>query len=209
MKERTAALLGEPASRILIGTFHVLGLKIIRETFGDNFSIYDRDEQIELLKSLMKGTTKQAVQAADCISRIKNFPDENRAAGDQEQIYAAYQSALKERKAYDFDDLIRVPIDILRQSGGAWSDRFRYIIIDEYQDINAAQYRFIKHLLKSNNNICAVGDPDQAIYAFRGADLGNFLNFERDFPGAKQIILSAELPVNKQHRQGRDIGYRA
>jgi superfamily I DNA/RNA helicase len=189
MKERISALLGEPASRILIGTFHVLGLKIIRETFGDNFSIYDRDEQVELLKSLIKGTTKQAVQAADRISRIKNFPDEV-AAPEIKEIHAAYQAALHERNAYDFDDLIRVPLDILARSGGAWSDRFRYLIIDEYQDINAVQYRFIKHLLKSNNNIWAVGDPDQAIYAFRGADLGNFLNFERDFPGAKQIILS-------------------
>lgn len=191
MKERTEAFLGEPAARIVIGTFHVLGLRIIRETHGGSFSIYDRDDQVALLRSLIKGTSKQAAQAAEWISRIKNFAEENVPA-DREQVYASYQSALKERNAYDFDDLIRVPVDILSQPGrnGAWSDRFRHIIIDEYQDINPAQYRFMNLLVASHTTLCAVGDPDQAIYAFRGSDLGNFLRFKQDYPGAERIALS-------------------
>jgi DNA helicase-2/ATP-dependent DNA helicase PcrA len=116
---------------------------------------------------------------------------EVRGCDDIQALYAAYQSALRERNAFDFDDLVLTPIDILQHDpSNSFRNRFTHIIVDEYQDINPAQYRFMKLLVKGTNDICVVGDPDQAIYAFRGADIGNFLRFETDFPGAKRVILS-------------------
>lgn len=190
MRERTEALLGEEAGNIFIGTFHLLGLRIIRDSGGDEFVILNRDEQVELLKPLMKDSAGKAQQAVDRISRIKNFQGDSDA--ETEKIYEAYQAALKQRNALDFDDLICTPIELLQNSGIArtYQDRFKYIIVDEYQDINPAQYRLLRLLAGPLGNVCAVGDPDQAIYAFRGADLENFLNFEKDFPGAGRITLA-------------------
>ncbi len=216
MRERSQALLGDDAGKIFIGTFHLLGLRIIRDSRGDEFVIFDRDEQVELLKSLMKDSAKKAQQMVERISRIKNFlVSENPPAspfskggltefppltkggeggfgGEIKGIYKAYQSALKQRNAFDFDDLIVTPIELLQNSDLArtYQDRFKYIIVDEYQDINPAQYRLLRLLAGPAGNVCAVGDPDQAIYAFRGADLENFLNFEKDFPGAARITLA-------------------
>jgi len=204
MKERAAALLGQSAGAVLIGTFHLLGLLIIQDNRPDDFSICDRDEQIELLKQLVGGSARRARQAAGHISRIKNYlepgnPPSSSVSGgrdgvdvDQRELYNAYQAALRERNAFDFDDLILKPLEILADSRIAQSyrDRYRFLIIDEYQDINPAQYRLLRLITNAGNNICAVGDPDQAIYAFRGADIGNFLNFEKDFPSAARITLS-------------------
>jgi DNA helicase-2/ATP-dependent DNA helicase PcrA len=189
MKERTEALLGGAARKMFIGTFHLLGFRIIRENRTDDFAIYGRDEQAGLLKPLMGGSAKKARQAAETISRIKNFLEA--ADGEMREIYGLYQDALKQRNAFDFDDLIRVAVEMLQQDGtaGKYRDRFKHIIVDEYQDINPAQYRLLRLLARSNAGVCAVGDPDQAIYAFRGADLENFLNFEKDFPGAARITL--------------------
>ncbi|HUI44593.1 MAG TPA: UvrD-helicase domain-containing protein [Nitrospirota bacterium] len=205
MKERTAALLGQSAGAVLIGTFHVLGLLIIQDNRPDDFSICDRDEQIELLKPLVGGSARRARQAAGCISRIKNYlepdnpPSSSVSEGgrdgvddDQRELYDAYQAALRERNAFDFDDLILTPLEILADNRIAQSyrDRYGFLIVDEYQDINPAQYRLLRLITNARHNICAVGDPDQAIYAFRGADIGNFLNFERDFPDTVRITLS-------------------
>ncbi|HEX9020562.1 MAG TPA: UvrD-helicase domain-containing protein [Nitrospirota bacterium] len=188
MRERTRSMLGDNSRRICIGTFHLLGLKIIRDSRGDDFLLYNREEQIGLLKPLAGGSIRKAGQAAERISRIKNFQDE--ADGEIRPIYEAYQAALKQKSAFDFDDLILAPINILQDTpANPFKGRFTHIIVDEYQDINPAQYRLMK-LLTKGANVCAVGDSDQAIYAFRGADLGNFLNFEKDFPGAAQITLS-------------------
>ncbi len=188
MKERTAALLGETASGIFIGTFHLLGLRIIRENRAGDFTLCGRDEQLSLLKSLMKGTTKTVQQALERISRIKNQLEE---AADAKEIFAAYQAALERKNALDFDDLIRFPIELLQNDAVRQAyHRFRYLIVDEYQDINPVQYHLLRLLTGQGSNICAVGDSDQAIYSFRGADLTNFLNFEQDFPGAGRITLS-------------------
>jgi superfamily I DNA/RNA helicase len=191
MQERTASILGDTAAKIFIGTFHLLGIRIIQVNRGNDFGICSRDEQIELLKPLMKGTAKKAEQMAEHISRIKNFL----ATADPEvqKSYEAYNVALKQRNAHDFDDLIRNPIELLEKNDELQrkcQDRFQYCIVDEYQDINPAQYRLLKLLIGRNNNVCVVGDSDQAIYAFRGADLQNFLNFEQDFPGAARITLT-------------------
>jgi len=191
MQERAVSILGDTAVKIFIGTFHLLGLRILRDAGEEDFSIYDKDDQVELLKSLMKGSAKKAEQMAEQISRIKNFLD----AADPEiqESYGAYQAALKQRNAHDFDDLIRLPIEMLENEDDAmakYQERFQHIIVDEYQDINPAQYRLLKLLVGRSNNVCVVGDSDQAIYAFRGADLQNFLNFEQDFPGAARITLT-------------------
>jgi DNA helicase II / ATP-dependent DNA helicase PcrA len=216
MRERTEALLGSDAGKIFIGTFHLLGLRIIRDSGGDEFVILNRDEQVGLLKSLTKDSARKAQEAVDRISRIKNYlVSENPSAspfskggptefppltkggeggfgGEIKGIYEAYQAALKQRNALDFDDLIVTPIELLQNSDIArtYQDRFKYIIVDEYQDINPAQYCLLRLLAGPVGNVCAVGDPDQAIYAFRGADLENFLNFEKDFPGAARITLA-------------------
>src|SRR5574337_758034 len=189
MKERTAAFLGGAASRIFIGTFHLLGLRIIRENRTADFTLYGRDEQVSLLKPFVKGTSKTLDQAKERISRIKNFLEE---AGDFKEMLDAYQSALDRENALDFDDLIRIPVELLQSSAvaGTYQDRFTYIIVDEYQDINPAQYRLLRNLTGGSNNICAVGDADQAIYSFRGADPGIFLTFEKEFTGARRIDLA-------------------
>ncbi|MFA5072942.1 MAG: UvrD-helicase domain-containing protein [Nitrospirota bacterium] len=191
MKERAESLLGAKAGHLFLGTFHLLGLKIIQEVNGVNFSLIDRDEQIELVKSLMKGSLRNAQQMVEHISRVKNFLESTNT--ETNDIYNAYQNALKERNSYDFDDLIRVPIELLEQNSDQrkkYQDRFQYIIVDEYQDINPAQYRLIKLLAGDSANICVVGDADQAIYAFRGADINHYLNFEKDFPNVIRITLA-------------------
>ncbi|OGW46030.1 MAG: hypothetical protein A2078_11725 [Nitrospirae bacterium GWC2_57_9] len=206
MKERTARLLGDAASGIFIGTFHLLGLRMIREQVSRAFILLNRDEQAEVLKSLMKGTSKAVQQTLERISRIKNFLEEMtnppqpsfakggnvKTAGELKAVYENYQAALEQRGCLDFDDLIRLPVELLQDEavGQNYRERFRYIIVDEYQDINPAQYRLLRLLTGTSGNLCAVGDSDQAIYSFRGADLGNFLNFEKDFPGAARVTLS-------------------
>ncbi|MBI5181936.1 MAG: UvrD-helicase domain-containing protein [Nitrospirae bacterium] len=211
MEERAEALLGSHANNIFIGTFHLLGLSIIKNTLPDNFVIYNRDEQVSLLKPLLKGSNIKSQEAIEKISRIKNLIED--ADDEINKIYAAYQSALNEKAAFDFDDLILKPIEMLsnlplnipspprgegdsifkansKEAAERYRNIFNYIIVDEYQDINPAQYRLMRFLSNSNGNICAVGDSDQAIYAFRGADITNFLNFEKDFKAVKQITLT-------------------
>ncbi len=190
MKDRTAKLLGDTASRLVIGTFHLLGLRIIREHGTRDFTLLGRDEQEEVLRSLIKGASKTVQRTREGISRIKN----GLAHEDSPELkaaYVGYQSALGSQNALDFDDLIRVPIELLQDEHlrRMYRDRFRYVIVDEYQDINPAQYRLLRLLTGENGNICAVGDSDQAIYSFRGADIRNFLSFEQDFPSAARIAL--------------------
>ena len=190
MKERAVSLIGEPARKVFIGTFHLLGLRIVLDNRDAGIVLYNRDEQIELLKALMNGSAREAQQAAERISRIKNFLTV--ADAGIQPFYDSYQSALVRQHACDFDDLISIPVTLLENVDIArtYQERFTHIIVDEYQDINPAQYRLLSILAKGTNNICVVGDSDQAIYAFRGADIGNFLNFEKDFPNSERITLS-------------------
>ena len=190
MRARAGDVIGSDAAKIFMGTFHLLGLKIIKDNRADDFLIYSREDQVKLLKKLMNDSTRKARNAVERISRIKNsLGDEDRGI---QETYQAYEAGLKERNALDFDDLIRIPIRMLQNSETArkYQDKFKYIIVDEYQDINPVQYQLLKRLAGKTGNVCVVGDADQAIYAFRGADIGNFLNFEKDFPGAKRITLS-------------------
>jgi superfamily I DNA/RNA helicase len=191
MQERAASLLGDQIERIFVGTFHLLGLRILREIRGDDFGICSRDEQVELLRPLLKGSAKKAPQMAEAISRVKNFlqkPDE-----ETREILVLYQAALQQRSLYDFDDLIRIPIALLEsnhEKRDYYQKKFSHVIVDEYQDINPAQYRLLMLLARNARTVCAVGDCDQAIYGFRGADLSNFLNFEKAYPCATKITLT-------------------
>ncbi len=188
MRERANRFLGSAVSRMFIGTFHLLGLRIMRDRIDGEFAVYDRGQQISILKRLT-GSQKKAEQVFEKVSRVRNLIEE----GDPEirQLCTAYEKALRCEGAYDFDDLILIPTELLKDPAvrGKYGSCFRYVMVDEYQDINSSQYKFLKSLMGEGNNICAVGDPDQAIYAFRGADVTNFLNFERDFPGASVVTL--------------------
>ncbi|MDD5245604.1 MAG: UvrD-helicase domain-containing protein [Syntrophorhabdaceae bacterium] len=190
MKERTRTFLGKDSGAVFTGTFHMLGLTIIRDNTPQDFVIYARNEQINFLKTILKDQGGKAQEAAERISRIKNLLTD--ADREIRPVYEQYQSLLREKNAFDFDDLILTPIEMLGNDAllGKYRDRFRYIIVDEYQDINPAQYRLLRLLAGDKGNICVVGDSDQAIYAFRGADISNFLNFEKDFIGAGRITLS-------------------
>lgn len=189
MRERAETLLGSDASKIFIGTLHLLGLKIIKEASSTDFMLYGREEQIELVKTLSKKTNTRAQDLVEKISRIKNFVDPLEAG--LQGLFAEYELALKNNHAFDFDDLIRTPITILEQNPSAsFVSKFTHIMVDEYQDINPAQYRLIRLLSQKSDSICAIGDSDQAIYGFRGADASGFLSFCTDFNNAATVTLT-------------------
>jgi DNA helicase II / ATP-dependent DNA helicase PcrA len=189
MRERTEALLGNKARKVFIGTFHYLGLRIIQDIYSSSFVIYDRDEQASLLKKLFKNSDFKVQQLVEKISKIKNLIKE--ADDGVKEIYKKYQSAMIKNNAIDFDDLILKPIDIFRNNEvpEKYKNMFEYVMVDEYQDINPAQYKLMKLLAHEMANLCVIGDSDQSIYAFRGADITNFLNFEKDFKNAQRITL--------------------
>jgi superfamily I DNA/RNA helicase len=190
MRERLYALMGVTLQKVFVGTLHLLGLRIIRENTTDRFVIYSREEQVGLLKSLFQISKAKATDIADEISYVKNLtvdpPDNLKEAFEQ------YQTTMMERKALDFDDLILKPVEMFGNPKllKKHRDSFSHIIIDEYQDINPAQHRLLRLLAGDNATVCAVGDPDQAVYGFRGADVENFLNFGKDFVGATEVTLN-------------------
>jgi DNA helicase II / ATP-dependent DNA helicase PcrA len=189
MRERIHALRGYDSAGMFVGTFHLLGLKIIRENISGYRVVCDRVEQVRILKGLLGNSTRRAEKAAGQISSVKNLVHEPDT--DLQEILEAYDKALETEGAYDFDDLIAVPIKLLTENTIAEKYRLALegILIDEYQDISPAQYKLLRLLLGKRANICAVGDPDQAIYGFRGADVQNFLNFQKDFAGSSVVIL--------------------
>jgi DNA helicase II / ATP-dependent DNA helicase PcrA len=184
MRERLSALLGKDAGGVFIGTFHLLGLRILRDA-GMVFSICSREDQIRVLQSIMNCTQKAARDMAESISRAKNLVEP--AYGETVAVMEAYQTALKDGGMCDFDDLIGLPFDLIREGKAARG--FSHIVVDEYQDISPGQYQLLRSLTRPSTKVCAVGDSDQAIYGFRGADLRNFLDFRRDFPDATTVVL--------------------
>ncbi len=214
MRERLALLLGQDNSRNFMswmGTFHSICVKLLRldgATIGiePNFVIYDEDDRRGLVKQAMKElsiTDKQIKPRAvsGAISNAKNalVSAEDYAATAQmpfqqtiAKIYQLYEDLRRQAGALDFDDLLLETVRLLRQSDAVrqkWRSQFKHILIDEYQDTNAAQYAIVKSLVGEQRNICVVGDDWQSIYSWRGADFTNILNFERDFPGATVIKL--------------------
>src|SRR5690349_7442704 len=211
MKERLEDLLGPTARRLWILTFHAACGRILRREaprlgYRTNFTIYDQADQIRLTKACLeelerdpKRFVPRGIHAQ--ISAAKNQlvgPDEykTRVASFYDQTvadtYELYQRRLFTSNAVDFDDLLYLTVDVLERFPEArerWRRAFRYVLVDEYQDTNHAQYRLLQLLASEHGNLCAVGDPDQSIYAFRGADIRNILDFERDFPGTRTVAL--------------------
>lgn len=212
MKERLASLLGVIAHRMWVGTFHSMMLRILRRHaeclgFTESFTILDTDDQQTLLRRLMKEANidEKAIsvrQAQNTISGWKSKledPDTALAKCGQDffrkriaELYASYQRALKEQNSMDFDDILMQAVKLLEQEPDilqGYQNRFRHILVDEYQDTNHAQYRLVHMLAKGHGNLCVVGDDDQSIYSFRGANLQNILDFEKDFKSCKVIKL--------------------
>ena len=212
MKERIEGLVGDVAKDIWMGTFHSVCVRILRRFidrigFDFSFIIFDTSDQRTLIKACIKNIglddkmfTDRSVQSE--ISNAKNEmlePDQYtlRANGDFRKekialVYEMYQKRLKENNAIDFDDIINYTIKILMDNPDVleyYSDKFKYVLVDEYQDTNKSQFTLVTLLASKNGNITVVGDNDQGIYSFRGADISNILNFERDFPGTKIIKL--------------------
>ncbi|MFO0531404.1 ATP-dependent helicase [Brevundimonas sp.] len=211
MRERITHLIGPTAEGLRwLGTFHAIAAQILRrhaELVGlkSSFTILDTDDQERLLKQLLEADnidTKRWTprSLASQIDHWKNRgwtpdklpPGEDFANGKGQRLYAAYQSRLVTLNACDFGDLLLHNLTILSQHADVAEEyrrRFRYILVDEYQDTNVAQYLWLRLLTSSTGNVCCVGDDDQSIYGWRGAEVGNILRFETDFPGAKVIRL--------------------
>ncbi len=212
MKERVETLIGRSVEGWHLGTFHAVAARILRrhaERVGlrSNFTIIDTDDQLRLIKQLLaandindKKWPPRAVLGV--IQRWKDrglLPDKAAADADSEfaggravELYEQYQGRLQTLNAADFGDLLLHDITFLSRHADILSeyhDRFRYLLIDEYQDTNVAQYLWLRLLARKHRNICCVGDDDQSIYAWRGAEIGNILRFETDFPGAQVIRL--------------------
>lgn len=213
MRERIADLLGnrKTAGRLTMGTFHSLGLQILkaeRKALGypRGFVIYDTSDQLgvirEILRRLKDGDRRYDVKAIlSRISLAKNSfiapEDYDPAEGDEydfitSEVYPKYQTALRSFAALDFDDLITEVVNLFNRDAEVrqrWATKFRYLLVDEYQDTNKAQLMMIRALIDHHNNLCVVGDDDQSIYSWRGADTGNILGFGDMFPGAKIVKL--------------------
>ena len=214
MRERVNSLVEYGADSVWVSTFHSLCVRILRrfiENLGydSSFSIYDTDDQKTLMKQIFKNldiNTKQYKERGvlGIISAAKNelispeeFAMNARISGtfrDQKiaELYREYQTQLKKNNALDFDDLLVKTVELFDNNPEIldyYQEKFRYIMVDEYQDTNTAQFRLVSQLAKKYGNICVVGDDDQSIYSFRGANIRNILNFEETFPGARVIKL--------------------
>lgn len=212
MKERIHHLIGERANKLWMGTFHSVFSKILRAEakhlgYDASFSIYDGDDSESVIKSIVKEMGHDPKEIKPKGIRFKISDAKNQLIGPKEyaelntashidkitgQVYAEYMQRLKLNNAMDFDDLLVQPIALFNQRKDIlekYQDRFQYILIDEYQDTNRAQYVVTRQLATKYKNICVVGDDAQSIYAFRGADISNILDFKKDYPDAKEVPL--------------------
>lgn len=204
MRERLDALLPKRERGVEVTTFHGLGLRILTEqrtTIGlhRGFRVADEDERLAVVRDQFGLSRVRAKKLLKEISQTKRTRLASGDASDEAPRTEAvllldhYQEALYDRHMVDFDDLIEIPVRLLESNPvvrEAYRERFRWISVDEYQDVDPLQYRLIRALAPSHANLCVIGDPDQAIYGFRGADVGFFLRFERDYPSAKRVELS-------------------
>lgn len=241
MRERVVTLLGAKKSRkIALLTFHSLGVRILKKEIDKlgyhlNFSIYDQSDQLAIVREALKlyhaekKFDQKDVQSK--ISYLKNagisendfadsphFNPEDPYSHATEYAYRYYQEKLKFYNAIDFDDILFLTLRLFRENpdiARAYSEKYHYIMVDEYQDTNALQFELIRHLTVTHNNLCVVGDDDQSIYGFRGADITNILEFEKTFPEAKVVkleenyrsvssILDLANNVIKENRKRRD-----
>ena len=212
MKDRVNSLIGDKADNMWISTFHSTCVRILRREieklgYKSNFTIYDSSDQKTLVKECMKflninekDITQQEImskigKAKDHMISSKSFKLQNEQNFRENKIadvYERYQKKLMENNALDFDDLIFKTVELFKNNEDVlhfYQDKFKYIMVDEYQDTNGAQYELVKSLASKYKNICVVGDDDQSIYGWRGADIENILNFEKDYPNTKVIKL--------------------
>ncbi|HTR44612.1 MAG TPA: UvrD-helicase domain-containing protein [Thermodesulfovibrionales bacterium] len=205
MQERVKSMVKGGKGSPLISTFHSLCLRILRREierlgYRKDFTIYDTSEQVSLLRNILsdirfhdKGVKPEAV--LERISRTRNDPaaaSDNPIEEVSAMLYPRYREALKSLNALDFDDLLLLTLRLFREHPDVldkYREMFRYIMVDEYQDTNRVQYEFVRHLAGERKNLCVVGDDDQSIYGWRGANLGNILDFGRDFPEVVTVRL--------------------
>jgi len=211
MRERLVGLLGPVlAADLWVQTFHAFGARFLRREaeragLSPSFAIYDDDDQLRLARRVLaEGGAEEDLSPRDLLGRIDRW--KNRALGpgevtfgpeDEEglrdrDLYRRYEEALRRAGAVDFGDLLVLPVRLLTEDAGLrtrWAGRFRHLLVDEFQDTNAAQYQLLRLLTGEKRNVCVVGDDDQAIYTWRGAEVGNILGFDRDFPGTRIVKL--------------------
>lgn len=220
MKERVHGLVGPAANKIWMYTFHAFGARFLRREikgyppYTDRFTIYDSDDSRQVIKNIIKDFNlddkqyqPRAVQsrissAKNALLGPKGFREtvaDNFHSQKIADIYDEYDRRMKSNNALDFDDLLFITTALLALPSirKRWQDRFHYILIDEYQDTNHAQYLMAKYIAGSRQNICAVGDADQSIYSWRGADLRNILEFQQDYPKAKVIKMEQNYRSTK------------
>ena len=212
MRERVDKLVGFGSESIWVSTFHSACVRILRRHidnlgYDTNFTIYDTDDQKSLMKDVCRkmNIDTKIYKERSLLAQISHAKDElltpddmeMKAAGDYNMkkvasVYREYQAALRKNNALDFDDLIVKTVELFEKCGAVleyYQERFKYIMVDEYQDTNTAQFKFISLLAQRYQNLCVVGDDDQSIYKFRGANIGNILGFEHVFPDARVILL--------------------
>lgn len=203
MRDRVLGLVGA-AITSFIGTFHSLGARILKAEARlakrtPSFTIFDNDDSLSLLKKIMKEKNLSRdrynpLAIAGQISSVKNELLDPKEYLDPIglKLYENYEAALEKNNAFDFDDLIEKVVLLLQKNPAVlekYQNKFRYILVDEYQDVNTSQYQMVRLLAECHKNINVVGDDAQSIYAFRGSDFRNFLNFEKDWPKAKIVLL--------------------
>ncbi len=218
MKERLVELLGPEAEQAWVSTFHAFGARFLRREaqaagLSPSFPIYDDGDQLGLVKRLLAEAHVDALTPREVLSRIDRWknaglsPGEVRA-GDRDpsgqaalELWRRYERALGRAGAVDFGDLLMRPLKLLELDEAVrarWSGRFRHVLVDEFQDTSPAQYRLVRHLAGGRGNVCVVGDDDQAIYRWRGADVANILDFDRDFPGTTVVKLEQNYRSSRQ-----------
>lgn len=211
MKERVAELIGDKGSKVWVSTFHSTCCRILREDieplgYTRRFAIYDDDDQLRIVKDIVDaaGYDRERVDPRVVLRRIDHAKNHMRSVDDVVaqlraspgdpfvRIWREYDEALRAANALDFNDLIGATVRLFREHPDVlqrWRDRFRFVMVDEYQDTNKGQYELLRLLASEHRNLAVVGDDDQSIYGFRGADVANILSFERDYPEAKVVRL--------------------
>ena len=239
MKQRVKKMVGGVEKSLLVSTFHSFCVRILRREaeklgYSSNFVIFDTLDQKKLIKEIIKARNldPKKTKPASVLNKISNAKNELKSPEDflasaasffdktAADLYEEYQKRLKSNNAVDFDDLIQLTVKLFREYPLVleyYQDRFKYILVDEYQDVNHAQYQLVNLLADRERNVCVVGDPDQGIYGFRGSDIRNILNFEDDYPDAEIIkleqnyrskgnILKAAQSVIKNNSSRKDKG---
>src|SRR5262249_5541927 len=211
MKERVERTVGTIARAIWIMTFHSACGRILRAEaprlgYRSSFTIYDQADQVRLVKSCLEELERDPKRVVPPGTHSQTSNATNQLIGPEEyassvascyaqtvaDVYSLYQRRMFASNAVDFDDMLMLTVEVLRRFPEArekWSKAFRYVLVDEYQDTNRAEYRLLQLLAGEHRNVCVVGDPDQSVYAFRGADIRNILEFERDFGDTRVIAL--------------------